>query len=426
MSLSEAEYIELCKKQLEEKFSFGNGNSHSQKDLELLSNYIEDEKGVSISLSTLKRLWKNEFKQGPQLATLNALVGVLDYENWQHFKLQNKITNQAVQSSPMAKIKPKYKWNIVLWSIIPLLAILIFAYLQKNERPKSGIAINGPVSFDVDKTLFSGVPNTAIFSYDLSNVVADSFFIQQSWNRWRREKIDPSKSKFSSIYYESGFHRAKLIANDSIIANRNVHVLSDGWESHLYYDETDRRFIDFNDENFIENGILHIPVELLSAKQVDRTRDFYTTIRNSKAYGISSNYFQLKTKVKVDQVSESNCPWLIVQVVTEKHIFYVKLVRKGCEMNAAYKLGEIVKKGKDNDLSRLGQSVYDWQEIIINVQDRHAEISINGILAYSEIFHEDFGEIMSLSYLFDGTGSIDYVVLSDPNGETVFEDDFNE
>ncbi|MGK6351424.1 hypothetical protein [Parapedobacter sp. DT-150] len=70
--LSEQSYIALCRRQIEEKFAFGNGSGYTQRDLELLARHIEEKTGIVLSLSTLKRFWKDDFKQRPQLATLNA------------------------------------------------------------------------------------------------------------------------------------------------------------------------------------------------------------------------------------------------------------------------------------------------------------------------------------------------------------------
>ncbi|MEB2774298.1 hypothetical protein SYJ56_03220 [Algoriphagus sp. D3-2-R+10] len=100
-------------------------------------------------------------------------------------------------------------------------------------------------------------------------------------------------------------------------------------------------------------------------------------------------------------------------------------MEKGCENYAGYKLGEISKRGSDNDLSKLGQQVYNYQEIGIEVRDKKAEIKINGEQVYTEVFKQDFGDIVGLTYIFDGSGSIDFVRLSDPAGKVVFADDFN-
>ncbi len=433
MPRPENEYIELCKRLLETKFSFGIGYGHSRRDLELLSNYLEEEKGVYISLSTLKRLWKNNFKQGPQLATLNALVRALDYDSWQQFKLKNPstgpTTNTATSgygSKRKSRFSKKGVVGVSLAFVLFLTSFLIFRENGPNEALKinEGISIIGPIVFETNKTLTKGVPNTSIFRYDVSNVLADSFFIQQSWNESRKERIDPEQKVFSSIYHESGFHRAKLIANDSIIAMKPVHIISDGWEPHLYYDISDERFVDFKGETFIEDGQLHLKQELLAKKNVDVSKSFKTRISHSREYGVSSDNFSFNTKMKVDEMNGAYCPWMDILLITEKHIFRIKLVQKGCEVYSGYKLGEITKLGRDNDLSTLGQNIYQWQEIGIEVKNKKAEININGKSAYNEQFNEDFGNIMGLTFIFEGKGSIEHVKLSDAQETISFEDDF--
>ncbi len=412
MAFSEQDYIALCKKQIEERFSFGNGHGYSQRDLEILSQYIEEKTGVNISLSTLKRLWKNDFKQSPQLATLNALVEILDYKDWQHFKLENRKNKR--------KFKPLFAGVFISLAFL-IIAFLIFSGFGETKRK---IRINGPVEFTTEKTVTSGIPNTVIFKYDVSNVEADSFYIQQSWNDNHRFAIDSEKNAFTNIYYESGFHRARLIANDSMIAMRPIHILSDGWDPHIYYSEEDLIPIDFKNENFISNGRLHLDKTLLKKRGVDLSRTFLSRITNSREFNVPSDNFSFTTRIKSDSVFTSLCPWMTVIIVTDVHIFSVGMQKKGCERYAWYKMGEITRGGGDNDLSALGGDVYDWQDIKVSVRDKNAAIYINDELAFTEKFKEDFGDIVALLYIFEGTGSIDYVRLDDPEGEVVFEDEF--
>ena len=89
MNHSETEYIARCKQLIEEKFRFVNGNgSLRQRDLEYLADSIEEKSGVKLSLSTLKRLWKKDYDQTPHPSTLQALVSILGYKDWQEFKLK--------------------------------------------------------------------------------------------------------------------------------------------------------------------------------------------------------------------------------------------------------------------------------------------------------------------------------------------------
>ena len=417
MKLSEQDYIELCKNDIEEKFSFGNGQGYTQRNLELLSHTIEEKTGVNISLSTLKRLWKNKYKQSPQLATLNALAAVLDYRDWQEFKLlKRQDKKQKKNISPLMI-------GIVI-GVLLVVGLFSFLSLSENSTLKNNrIKINGPVIFKASKTVTSGIPNTVIFNYDLSNVEADSFFIQQSWNPADKVYIDPMAKVFSRIYYESGYHRAKLMANNSVLSKQPIHILSNGWEPHVYY--TENKFVDLQSEDIIDNGILQIPKVILVKHNIDTLKYFETRITNSKEFHTSSDNFDIKTRVKLDNVMNGHCPWISLLIVAEKHIFKVKLVKNGCERYADYKMGEVYRSGVENDLSALGCNVYEWQEIGVKVQNKNANVYLNGELIFNDTYKEDYGDIKALTYVFEGTGSVDYVILSDANDDIVFEDNFD-
>lgn len=104
MERSEQEHIAECKRLIEEKFQFGNGHDEvRQRDLEYLADRIEEKSGILLSLSTLKRLWKKDYGKMPHPTTLQALVSVLGYKDWQEFKQQTasaQVTDPA--PSPVA------------------------------------------------------------------------------------------------------------------------------------------------------------------------------------------------------------------------------------------------------------------------------------------------------------------------------------
>ena len=411
MKKSEKGFIANCKEEIEKKFALGNGKGLNERDLKTLSETIESKTGIIISLSTLKRLWKDNFKQSPQIATLNALAMVLDYRSWQDFKLK-----KGRRKKPLMKVI-LYR-SIYVFLFLVLIVSLVFYWSKK------GVIIKGPVHFQAQKTVTQGIPNTVIFNYDVSNVDADSFYIQQSWNDYFRVGIDPKAKAFSCIYYESGFHRAKLFADDSLVAMQPVHIISNGWEPHVYYSSQDAQPIHFRNDKFIDEGKLHLSDELLSKRNVDLSRYFYSRISYSKKFDLSSNNFSFQTRVKVDSLNDKLCSWMQVIIVTEKHIFWISPWQKGCEEKASYKLGEIYRGGKNANLASLGVDPYQWQDIELHIRDKRAQIKINQELAFQEHFQIDFGNIMGLIFLFDGKGSIDYVHLSDSDGITKFEDDF--
>lgn len=412
--LDEDAYIALCKEKIEKKFAFGNGNGYTQRDLESLILIIEEKTGINLSLSTLKRLWKGEFKQRPQIATLNGLASVLDYKDWQDFKLKNQPIEMAQQN--LNANGPRWLWVIIGFvTILGIIAFLLFP---------GRIKVSGPIHFTAEKTVTKGIPNTVIFKYDLSNVEANHFYFQQSWDTEHRIAIDPNENTFTSIYYEPGYHRAKLFANDSLIAMQPVHILSDGWESNIYYNGDDNEPINFKNEDFIQDGKLHLNPELLSKRNVNLSQSFYTRVSISQDFKISSNNFSLLSRLKLDGISENLCPWMQMTVVTEKNIFWIRLQNKGCESYANYKIGEVYRSGENNDLSALGVNINNWQDVALSVENRNASLSINGKIVFRESFKDDFGVIKGLFYLFEGTGSIDYVRLDNKSGNIVLENDF--
>lgn len=421
MAKSEKEFIELCKQIIEERFSVGNDFGQIQRDLEVLSTHIEEKTGISISLSTLKRLWKNNYKQRPQLATLNALALLLDYKDWQDFKQANSAKHTSFPKT-------------VIWAIPCIILIIFFvAYINTSskseqtalESTRNTPSVHGPISFQASKTVTQGIPNTVVFSYDVTNVVADSFYIQLSWNPRDRISIDPEGSTVTGIYYESGFHRARLVANDSILAEQPFHIISNGWEPHIYYKEEEQP-IDFKDEPIITNGQLHLDSSLLAKRNIDTRKKFHSRVSYSDIFNLHSDNFKLLTRLKVDDIRNALCPWMVIMIITEVNVFRVILQDKGCEKYAGYKLGEISKNGNDNDLSKLGREVKKWQELEIKVIDKQASIIVNDSLTYTEVFSENLGKIVGLVYAFDGTGTIDYARLEAIGGHVVFEDNFDE
>src|SRR5687768_18582830 len=92
MNRAESDYIALYRRLIEEKFHFDpRGGTLRQRDLEYLADQIEERSGIKLSISTLKRFWKKDYNQTPHPSTLDALVSVLDFRDWQEFKLKQSL-----------------------------------------------------------------------------------------------------------------------------------------------------------------------------------------------------------------------------------------------------------------------------------------------------------------------------------------------
>jgi hypothetical protein len=423
MGLTEQEYLTLCKQLIENKFRLlPHNGTLRQRDLEYLADGIEERSGIKLSLSTLKRLWKSDYDQVPHPSTLQALVSVLGYSDWQEFRLK-----QA--PLPAAPVAEKRTRRLNLWMILPAVAALIvFSWLiafRSGQPAGKKPVVKGPVTFTGNKTVAQGVPSTIVFNYDVHNVVADSFFFQQSWNERERIQIDPQKHYYSAIYYYPGFHRAKLIANDSILKRFKVHITTDGWLPLVHHAYRDSAPVYLSKDRSVRDGALHVSMDDLIASHVDVNGGFNLSYFNVREFGDTySDNFSVDTKVILDSVGTNACPGFSLVVMCEEDIFFVSMVTKGCERYNNIKMGEVYEDGVQNDLSLLGRDLYQWQQLQIRVVNKQAIISLDGQPVRTIRFKKDFGKIMGLAYHFTGTGGVDYVKLKNGENKVVYEDEF--
>ncbi len=432
---SDKEYIVLYRTLIEKKFLLGTDGKLKQRDLEYLGDLIEEKSRVRLSISTLKRLWRDEINQLPHPSTLDALVSLLDLKDWQEFKKLNSpeiVASNILNNEPLPKKKTRAVPLPVI-IVLGLVAVITSFFVIQGfiGKDKSGVWISKEVLFSADKTVTSGVPNTVKFKYDLSGVQADSFFIQQSWNPRDKTGIDPKKNYYSTIYYTPGFHWARIMANDSILKFVRVHIKSDGWLPLIKYNIRDKKQMYLDAASIKANSIMRITNESLHKANVDITKDFYLRYYNIRDFdGIDSENFDIETRFKVDRLTPDSrsgtvtCPLMEVMIITEENVFFIPLTTKGCVSELDLLIGEVYQAGKDNDLSALGTDVYEWQVLQIKNQNKKTTLLLNGVPVHELTYKKDFGKIKGIIYTFTGPGSVDFIRMKNLHGDTVYEDDF--
>ncbi len=414
---TENQFIRTCIQQIEGCYADTQKGAWRQRELERFQRDLSDRTGVRLSLSTLKRLWKNQFAQLPHAATLDALAQFLDYQDWHDFKAR-----QGPPGHP-PKVSSTRKTSLILSAAIIVfgVALVVVANLgfSPSDRP---VRILGDVGFEVDKTVASGVPNTILFRYDLGNVEADSFFIQQSWNRLLRRSIDPADEVYASIYYIPGFHRGKLFANDSIIAIRRVHILTDGWLPYARHNYEDPEPIYLKPLEV--SGALTVEEDDFAEKVRDMSNDWVITYTNVADFRATSDSFELSAALQLSDLLEEACSYVEMRILTEEHIFYVQLTNRGCEAGLELKVGETILDGQKTDLSAFGADLEQWNDLRLRVENKHASVFLNGVEVRHLSYEQSFGGIKGIAFRFTGRGLVDYVTLRDGKGDIAYHDDF--
>lgn len=105
--MHEAEFkcISYCKLLIEKKLSLSESRLWKQRDYEFLRKLIFQKTGTLLSVSTFKRLWKDQHGL-PHPCTLDALASFLDYSDWHEFKqaycANTAPTSELVESNTKA------------------------------------------------------------------------------------------------------------------------------------------------------------------------------------------------------------------------------------------------------------------------------------------------------------------------------------
>ena len=409
-------YLTQCKKLIEEKLAWSMESTHwKQRDYLNLLSMLEEKTGISLSLSTVKRIWSDTYSGNPHPTTLDTLAKFLDYDNWLSFTQAQKSEASAAPSSPKPTPKSSYRIPPLLVLILgAVLTIFLLLTLGANNQQKGVSYDPQQVSFSSSNSQPNGVPNTVLFHYDLTSVEADSFFIQQSWNPANRVQINPKDSVLTCMYYYPGVHMAKLIANDSIIKETPLRINSNGWIATANYGMQDQNpsYINLKEANGQPH--LHVNQVLLAEYQLDLNEHLHVSYFYVEELGdISGDDFELTLSLQADSILNLTCPSIQVMMLGSVEMHAFSLIDQGCVNQAYVKFGEVVEMGTHTDLTQLGIDVYTKQYLRIRVKDQEGQIYLNGQLISEVAYSERIGELAGFRIGFTGTGQIDSLRLNE-------------
>jgi len=161
---------------IEQQLDWGDAANWQSKDFENLNELIFDKTKVSLSASTLRRVWgRVEYNHYPSGTTLDTLSRFAGYESWRNFLKQNKksipeITSTVVSAPAPPVVRSKISWVIGVLLIICLAAFFSFHKKEAPVKPEK-------YSF-TSRKVTRGIPNSVIFDYDAKAALpTDSIFV---------------------------------------------------------------------------------------------------------------------------------------------------------------------------------------------------------------------------------------------------------
>lgn len=399
----------------------------TQRDFDHIGEQLRQKSGTLISGTTVKRLAYGEFSRLPQIATLNAIANYFNYKTWQDYKA-DKIKNGQGKEPANEPVKvpakeARRRFGLKYLSIpgtIIILAGIYFFGITKGTVKNAETA-----SFSFRKNTSNDIPNSVVFNYNIDEVQADSFFIQQSWDKNRRVRIYKNKYTLTDIYYEPGYHIAKLIANDSVIREVDVSIPTDRWFFYVIDNVANYATEYIKTDSFVNDGSLGLTVAQLLENSIDVNKDKrYHCVYFPSQMNVPSDNFKFKTRVRMREVRPSNCPYIEVELYCQRSFMIMRSTTKGCAHEALIQFGDQVMKGIDTDLLPISFDVSQWMDIEIIVKNKVATVKLNDLEVFSTRFVTDTKYLAGLGYISNGLCEVDEAELSSLDGKVMYKNDF--
>jgi hypothetical protein len=426
--MTEQDLVKRCLNQICKKNGFDDPSLMVQRDFELISRELEASTEILLSVSTIKRLLHGEFSRMPQIATLNAVSSYLGFKNWQEYRIsvQESIPEKVQERNdvvvPARRPVFSLNWKWIGLAIVVIGIIVFFSFVKKSSKPGLN---DRKAQFSARKTTAASIPNSVVFNYNIDKVNADSFFIQQSWDRNRRVRIYKNTYTLTDIYYEPGYHTAKLIANDSVIKTVDVSIPTDKW--FLFAKDLNPNSIPqyLNHINPVRNGYLTLEKSDLDSSRIKTEEEhkyIYTYFPGN--IEVSSDNFIFRTRVRVKEVRQNQCPVIMYEIFCQKYFMFFESMPIGCASEMDLEFGENYVSGKRADLSSLCTDIDQWTNIEVRVQNKQASIFFNNKQVYTSTYNNSSGLITGLGFISNGLCEVDFVELKGLDGKVVYQDNF--
>jgi hypothetical protein len=407
--MSDKTAIAACLIAIEKRLGWGNRDDWTNYDFERLSDRIQEKTGTQLSVTTLKRLWgRVNYQSSPSMATLNALAQFLGHEDWREFNGQLDQELDAPEeeefsdpggTTTAAKV---FMWIVGVGTVIMILTTI----LGNREGTEQEVVVDPDhYSFSSEKVLSSGVPNSVVFRYSAPVLPEADLFISQNWDVRRKVKVSPFDSLHSSIYYYPGFFRAKLIQEETIVAEHDLHITTDGWVTAIHQESP----IYFKPKDFQREDTLVVTEQMLAANgyPLEPNLPEVRWYNVPSVEGLSTDNFTFTTNLRSDyHLGSGSCQHLEVLLLCKNSALIVPLSAPGCVGDLdLFALGESIDSGRA-DLSGFGVDLSKWTNLRVEGRDRNLRFWVNERLAYETSGPENAFDIVGINLRMQGPGAL--------------------
>lgn len=418
-------YLAACCAAIEEQLGWGPSVVWTNQDFENLSESILEATGVTLSSTTLKRIWgRVKYDSAPTATTLNTLARYLGYEHWRAFRQhedqkttgrpeqQQHPAEENITAADASAAKKRYIWTAVALGVVIVTAILGFNSIRnKKNAAAEEVPPADKYTFSSRKTVTEGVPNSVIFDYDASAAPSgDSIFIQQNWDPTKRFRVSRTQHQATSVYYYPGHFRARLVVDGREVKRHSLLITTKGWLPMIERPDVP---VYFKEEETVKNGEMGISETQILEKNVPMQPDA-PWVRYSKVGGWDSLHvknFHFSAEVINDYGEGSAvCRHTEIILLCEGSAIMIPLAGVGCVSDLNLLMVDHFVSGKKQDLSGFGTDLSKWTKVSCDAKDGLVTVRVDDRPAYQSTIAED-AKIVGMHFRFKGTGRVRNVTL---------------
>lgn len=396
---------------IEQQLDWGDPSAWQSRDFEILGQLIYDKTKVSLSESTLRRIWgRVEYKHLPSTTTLDTLAQFAGFERWRTFIKQNAMKAAGVKTNtPQVKRGEKTGINVtyIILIVVLLATGTVSFFIIKRADPGTNAA---DYKFSSER-LTNAIPNSVIFNYDAENTPGDSVYIQQSWDPHTKTLVDKKMHQHTSVYYEPGFYQAKLLVGKKVVKEHKLMIPTEGW---LGLIEDTPVPVYLNSPDFIQKDMLNLQIAVIQQKNMSMqpkpTYVKYYNVGNFKPVPVSDFTYSAEIKNGYKE-GEAACQFAAVALITDSGPIIIPLSIKGCVSELTLFSVDWIISGKTANLSGFGADLSNWVKVSCKSTAKTIRYYVNDKQIFEFQLPATNVKIVGLWFGFQGTGSVRNIEL---------------
>ena len=228
----------------------------------------------------------------------------------------------------------------------------------------------------------------------------------------------------SHTYENAGAYSARLVVDDETKDTERIQVKSCGWYGFVYsnnhYREDDEEMCAF----ITGDGRAYISPQLSDISY------YWTAYRNIQEFNVCGDEVILEARIKVPQTEGGiSCYDPDIHIYGTTGTGQAHFMTTGCQYYAYIRAAETLNHRSNTDLDDLiplTGNFENWVNLKIRLSESEIEAFYDNELRYTMEYEGEIGQVLGIGFSAKGSGSIDWIRLSEINETIVYEENFSD